>query len=300
MRKKFIIILLFLALALLLIWGFWKINDVNKNSSNEKITNTDISNRETKVSLVENKNLDLTSSSTQKLVTTGKEKTTDINLINQKFSEKMPEISSQQLSSFLDIAILGKMEECEKIPETADKCKYYFSIYKNRDNLCGDIEDQGLRLSCYKELVPSDLPDRFSKCNQEKLIYARVNCLNNLFWATKTIDSCAFFEEKIISQTCIDIANLSMAIKENKEACLKIKDVDLGAFCEKLFVPGDFDKDGLSDAEELKLGTNPYKANTDGDGYSDKEEIEKGYNPCGEGVLPGLDELLEICSKLKK
>lgn len=72
--------------------------------------------------------------------------------------------------------------------------------------------------------------------------------------------------------------------------------------------PADKDHDGLSDEEEIKLGTNPnnvdsdsdglfdreevrvYKTDplnpdTDGDGYSDGEEVKKGYNPNGSGKL---------------
>ena len=41
----------------------------------------------------------------------------------------------------------------------------------------------------------------------------------------------------------------------------------------------DFDRDGLSNAEEKSLGTDPKKSDTDGDGYSDGVEIESGYNP---------------------
>lgn len=66
----------------------------------------------------------------------------------------------------------------------------------------------------------------------------------------------------------------------------------------------DSDSDGLSDAEEARLGTDPAKKDSDGDGltdyqevrtfttnplsqdtdrdsYSDKTEIDKGYNPKG-------------------
>jgi hypothetical protein len=72
--------------------------------------------------------------------------------------------------------------------------------------------------------------------------------------------------------------------------------------------PIDTDQDGLTDEEEIGLGTNPnlndtdndglfdreevrvYKTNpinpdTDGDGYKDGEEVEKGYNPNGAGKL---------------
>lgn len=41
----------------------------------------------------------------------------------------------------------------------------------------------------------------------------------------------------------------------------------------------DFDRDGLSNAEEKTFGTNPKEADTDNDGYSDGVEIESGYNP---------------------
>lgn len=73
-------------------------------------------------------------------------------------------------------------------------------------------------------------------------------------------------------------------------------------------IPADSDQDGLSDNEELKIGsdanlidsdgdglfdreevvvykTNPNNSDTDGDGFSDEEEVKKGYNPKGAGKL---------------
>ena len=41
----------------------------------------------------------------------------------------------------------------------------------------------------------------------------------------------------------------------------------------------DTDHDGLSDAEELRLGTDPNVADTDGDGFSDGEEVKAGFDP---------------------
>jgi len=41
----------------------------------------------------------------------------------------------------------------------------------------------------------------------------------------------------------------------------------------------DSDKDGLTDTEEKKLGTDPNKADTDGDGFMDGQEVKKGCNP---------------------
>jgi len=41
----------------------------------------------------------------------------------------------------------------------------------------------------------------------------------------------------------------------------------------------DSDKDGLTDEEEARLGTNPNNRDTDGDGFSDGAEVKAGYNP---------------------
>jgi hypothetical protein len=48
----------------------------------------------------------------------------------------------------------------------------------------------------------------------------------------------------------------------------------------------DSDGDGLSDAVEAALKTNPNLADTDGDGHDDKTEIIGGFNPLGAGKLP--------------
>ena len=48
----------------------------------------------------------------------------------------------------------------------------------------------------------------------------------------------------------------------------------------------DSDGDGLSDYEELLLGTNGNKADTDGDGYSDGIEVARDGNPNNASVKP--------------
>jgi hypothetical protein len=44
-------------------------------------------------------------------------------------------------------------------------------------------------------------------------------------------------------------------------------------------LPGDTDGDGLSDAQETALGTNPNSADTDNDGFSDGNEVTAGTDP---------------------
>ena len=41
----------------------------------------------------------------------------------------------------------------------------------------------------------------------------------------------------------------------------------------------DSDQDGLTDAQELALGTNLQSVDTDGDGQADLEELQSGYSP---------------------
>jgi len=45
----------------------------------------------------------------------------------------------------------------------------------------------------------------------------------------------------------------------------------------------DSDGDGLTDEQEIKLGTDSFKVDTDGDGYEDKQEIDAGYDPLVNG-----------------
>lgn len=40
----------------------------------------------------------------------------------------------------------------------------------------------------------------------------------------------------------------------------------------------DSDQDGLTDAQELALGTNPQSVDTDGDGQADLEELQSGHS----------------------
>jgi hypothetical protein len=51
-----------------------------------------------------------------------------------------------------------------------------------------------------------------------------------------------------------------------------------------LLVGTDSDADGLTDAEELALGTNIQNKDTDGDGFSDGSEVSKGYDPLAKGA----------------
>jgi len=54
---------------------------------------------------------------------------------------------------------------------------------------------------------------------------------------------------------------------------------------EKLkLIDSDIDKDGLTEAWEIKFKTNPTKADSDGDGFKDGDEADKGYDPAKSGT----------------
>jgi hypothetical protein len=50
----------------------------------------------------------------------------------------------------------------------------------------------------------------------------------------------------------------------------------------------DSDGDGLTDSEELRLGTDPFNPDTDGDGYPDGLEVALGSNPLDPSSIPDI------------
>lgn len=65
-------------------------------------------------------------------------------------------------------------------------------------------------------------------------------------------------------------------------------------FCRVTVEDVDTDLDGLTDAEEYALGTNPHLADSDGDGWNDLVEITNGTSPTnpdtdGDGIPDNID-----------
>jgi len=311
MKKKIIIIFLALILVFILVYFFVFRIGKNINSENniqnvnepaESISNSGISNivSDASSSVVFDSVSDQASSSQISDITNENVAPIDVEAVNKKFIEYVPKVTSKQINTFYAIAATGDMSKCEDLSDEVDSCKYYFSVYKNQDGLCGDIETNSVKLDCYKKLVFDKLSEKIKKCETETFSDIKVNCLNQIFWGNETANSCGMFMDDSVRQICADSVNLRIILEKNKNNCSEVKDASLKTFCEQHFVAGDFDKDSLSDAAELKIGTNPYFADTDGDSYSDKDEIDKGYNPCGEGLMPTPARLLEMCAAFTK
>jgi hypothetical protein len=60
----------------------------------------------------------------------------------------------------------------------------------------------------------------------------------------------------------------------------------------------DDDNDGLSDAQETSLGTDPQVADTDGDGFDDGIEVASGSNPLDPDDSPSLSEPVPVSGPL--
>jgi len=50
----------------------------------------------------------------------------------------------------------------------------------------------------------------------------------------------------------------------------------------------DADNDGLTNEQEMGLGTDPFNSDTDGDGYSDGEEVKAGSDPLDKNSIPNI------------
>jgi len=115
-------------------------------------------------------------------------------------------------------------------------------------------------------------------------------------------------ENQLINGTTQNTTDNSSSDEVNLETNLNSEEEDLSYIMEEIM---DTDNDGLFDAEEKRLGTDPQKADTDNDGlfdreeirvyntdplnpdtdyddYTDGQEVQNGYNPAGPGKLSEL------------
>ena len=94
---------------------------------------------------------------------------------------------------------------------------------------------------------------------------------------SKTIDEPYFTQigtTKAKSYSTSDRWARNPSIKTRVYAVTAVRRDGKESFLSNMVLNNDRDHDGLTDAEELELGTNPGKADTDGDGLNDGEEYK--------------------------
>lgn len=87
--------------------------------------------------------------------------------------------------------------------------------------------------------------------------------------------------EPVVSEPIVP-APVVVDVDTDKDGLSDVEEARLGTDPSK----NDTDEDGLNDREEVVIYTSdPLKADTDGDTYPDGSEVRNGYNPAGPGKL---------------
>lgn len=79
-----------------------------------------------------------------------------------------------------------------------------------------------------------------------------------------------------------DVEEVAIPVDSDRDGLTDEEELALGTSIRS----ADTDSDGLSDKDEVKAwGTNPLNPDTDGDGYIDGDEVDNGFDPKGSGKL---------------
>jgi len=99
--------------------------------------------------------------------------------------------------------------------------------------------------------------------------------------STEEMDDIATSTEEIASST-EEIATSTEEVASSTDISEIISD---GSATTPIIVKGnDSDKDGLTDLEEVLLGTNPQSLDSDGDTYPDYSELKNSYDPAAKNI----------------
>lgn len=93
-------------------------------------------------------------------------------------------------------------------------------------------------------------------------------------------------EEEIASTEAEDNEETDLNTDTDSDGLSDAEEVDLGTDPAVY----DTDQDGLSDGDEVFIGTDPLNVDTDGDGFTDGDEIENGTNPFQVDEVAGTSE----------
>jgi hypothetical protein len=198
-----------------------------------------------------------------------------------------PEFTSSQIDFYRETARNPEsfVDPC-RTRDDKDICIASVAFIKSQSDICGEIDNQETRDACAKVILEKMDMGPINKCwVVEDGHGAAINCIKGIFIVYKKQEECSVIISQEVRQVCegtfyYDVAFLS----RTAELCKKITNEKLYQYCLDVISP-DTDKDGLSDTEEAKYGTNPKNPDTDSDGFKDGDEVKNGYNPLGAGKL---------------
>ena len=224
-----------------------------------------------------------------------------------------PEFSATQIEFYNSTASQQDMSPCRGRQDEVN-CVYAVALITRSYNFCGEIPDnKEKQLDCATIILNEKGSTEIAKCLAQTSDELKTQCLVSLFSVYEQAEDCRNLNIEETKKLCENVANFKIAQKkQDKNLCNSISSEFIKNTCLADIInispppiitntPKDTDGDGLSDQDELnKYFTNPLLADTDGDTFSDGAEVSGGYNPCGDGKLPALELLPELCAQFTK
>lgn len=231
-----------------------------------------------------------------------------------------PEFSATQIEFYNSTATNQDMSPCRGREDEAN-CVYAVALITRFYNFCGEIpNNKEKQIECADIILSERANAEIAKCQTQTNNDIKTQCLVSLFSVYEKPENCFNLKNEEAKKMCENITNFKVALdRQDSKLCENITDNSLKNTCledttqtaptisdiptnpSAPVTPKDTDGDGLSDQDELnKYFTNPLLTDTDGDTFFDSAEISGGYNPCGDGKLPALELLPELCAKYKK
>ncbi len=173
-----------------------------------------------------------------------------------------------------------------------DDCVLNAAISLNDRGMCSQMQDEARRERCedglFVSAFGSDAP--IEMCDRYHASELRDSCIAVRVQNALLAGECP---EQATESDCADYEVIRRAIAARDESmCFALvtdssEEMCLGLVSEAVYQfelsaeegTVDTDGDGLTDAEERLLGTNPALVDTDGDGFSDGEEVRNGFDP---------------------
>lgn len=233
----------------------------------------------------------------------------DSTLIIEKLKNLYPDITDNQLQSYIEISKNPSILPCL---DKDDKklCISSIAFISKQTNFCAGLVDNDSQFICSNIILSNFFEEQQSNCESLTPYETKVKCISTIFSFYRNMDDCSTIVEENIKKTCEDIINYKRTFNTSDgNLCNDIIDADLKSYCiDEIGKYEDTDKDGVSNIREQELGINPYIADTDNDGlmdgeerykyfseplnndsdndgFGDGEEVKNGYNPNGQGLL---------------